>query len=74
LTYAAGTKTVLAGGALSKNVFWVVSDAVTLQAGSVLDGVILGATNVALITGASVNGPILARTAATLQKSAVKAV
>jgi len=74
LLYAAGAKTIRSGGALSKNIFWVVSGSVTLQAGAVLDGVILGATNAALVTGASVNGRILVQTAATLQQSTVKAV
>lgn len=74
LLFAPGTKTVLSGGALSKNVFWVVSGNVALSAGAVLDGVVLCATNVALSTGAGVNGRILAQTAVTLQKSTVKPV
>ncbi|KJA26833.1 hypothetical protein HYPSUDRAFT_198632 [Hypholoma sublateritium FD-334 SS-4] len=74
LNYASGAKTVLSGGALSKNIFWVVSESVTLGTTSLLDGVILAATNVALLTGASVNGRILAQTAVTLQMSTVKPV
>jgi len=74
LIYAAAAKTILAGGALSSNVFWVVSGSVTLGAGSVLDGIILGAAKVALVSGASVNGRILAQTAVTLQQSTVKPI
>ena len=74
LTYASGANTILMGGALSRNIFWIVSGAVTLQSGSLLDGVILGATNAALVTGASVNGRILVQTAATLQVSTVKPI
>lgn len=74
LNYASGAKTVLSGGALSKNIFWVVSESVTLGTTSLLDGVILAATNVALLTGASVNGRIFAQTAVTLQMSTVKPV
>ncbi|KJA23785.1 hypothetical protein HYPSUDRAFT_201201 [Hypholoma sublateritium FD-334 SS-4] len=72
LLFDAGALTTLAGGALSKNIFWVVSGSVTLEAAALLEGVILGATNVALVTGASVNGRILAQTAVTLQESTVK--
>ncbi|KJA23858.1 hypothetical protein HYPSUDRAFT_201000 [Hypholoma sublateritium FD-334 SS-4] len=72
LLFNAGALTTLAGGALSKNIFWVISGSVTLEAAALLEGVILGATNVALVTGASVNGRILAQTAVSLQKSTVK--
>ncbi|KJA22031.1 hypothetical protein HYPSUDRAFT_186725 [Hypholoma sublateritium FD-334 SS-4] len=70
LEFASGAKTVLAGG-LAANVFWVVTGATTLQAGSVLDGVILGSSNVALVTGATVNGRILSQTAVSIEKSTV---
>jgi len=72
MTFATGAKVILTGGALSKNIFWVVSGVVALGAGSTLDGVILAATNVALVTGASVNGRIFAQTAVTLQMNTVK--
>ena len=74
LLYAAAAKTILAGGALPSNVFWVVSGSVSLRVGSVLDGIILGATKFALNSGASVNGRILTQTAVTLQESTVKPV
>ncbi|KJA18335.1 hypothetical protein HYPSUDRAFT_205453 [Hypholoma sublateritium FD-334 SS-4] len=71
LLYGPGAKTVLFGGALSKNIFWIVSGDVSLLAGSVLDGVILCATKVALVTGAAVHGRILSQTAVTLEQSTV---
>lgn len=71
LLYAAGANTVLSGGALAKNIFWIVSGDVSLGAGSVLEGVILGATKVALLTGSAVHGRILSQTAVTLEKATV---
>jgi len=68
---AAGTKAVLIGGALNKNIVWVVSGTVAAGAGSHLEGVILGKTSVTLVTGATLNGRILAQTAVALQKATV---
>jgi hypothetical protein len=61
----------LAGGALAKNVFWQVAGAVTLGTTSHFEGVILAATNVAMNTGASINGRVLAQTAVTLGSNTV---
>ncbi|KJA22381.1 hypothetical protein HYPSUDRAFT_1084464 [Hypholoma sublateritium FD-334 SS-4] len=71
LVFATGAETILAGGALSKNVFWVVSGSVDLLASASLEGVILGGTEIALVTGALVNGRIFSQTAVTLQQSVV---
>ncbi|KAJ6595526.1 antifreeze protein [Mycena vulgaris] len=71
MTVAAGKKTVLAGGALAKNIVWVVTGAVTAGAGSHLDGIVLGKTAVTLQTGTSLNGRILAQTFVALQKATV---
>jgi len=68
---AAGKKSILIGGALNKNIVWVVSGAVSLGAGAHLDGVILAKTGVTLVTGATLNGRILAQTAVALQKATV---
>lgn len=73
LVFASGAQTVLVG-AVASNVFWVVSGSVTLQASSLVNGVILGGSKVALTTGASVNGHIFAQSAVTLQKSTVKPI
>jgi hypothetical protein len=61
----------LAGGALAKNIFWQVAGAVTIGTTAHFEGVILAKTLIAVNTGASVNGRLLAQTAVTLQMNAV---
>ena len=55
----------------AKNIFWVVAGAVTLNPGSHFEGVILGASNIAMQTGASINGRLLSQTGITLQSNIV---
>ncbi|MFA9372429.1 MAG: ice-binding family protein [Labilibaculum antarcticum] len=69
---AKGVKIILTGGAQAKNIFWQIAGAVTLGVESHFEGIILGATNIALQTGASINGRLLAQTAVTLQQNTVK--
>ena len=64
-------RVTLAGGALPKNIFWQVAGSVTLGTTAHFEGVILGKTLVAVNTGASVNGRLLAQTAVTLQMNTV---
>jgi hypothetical protein len=71
LGIAANKQVILAGGALPQNIFWQVADAVTLQAGSQFKGIILSKTNVAMVTGASINGRLLAQTEVALDANAV---
>ena len=71
LNQANGTRVTLAGGALAKNIFWQVAGAVTLGTTAHFEGVVLAKTMIAVNTGASVNGRLLAQTAVTLQMSAV---
>ena len=71
LDLAAGKNIILSGGAVAKNVFWQVSDAVNLLAGSHFEGIILAQTNVAIRDGASVTGRLLAQTAVTLINNAI---
>ena len=66
-------KIILAGGAQAKNIFWQVSDAVTLKPGSHFEGNILAQTNIAMQTGATLNGRLLAQTAVTLDANTVSA-
>lgn len=61
----------LVGGALAKNIFWQVSEGVSLGTTSHFEGTILGNTLIAMNTGASINGRLLAQTAATLQSNTV---
>lgn len=71
LKMSAAVKITLSGGALAKNIFWQVSDAVTLGTTSHFEGIILGKTGINLQTGASINGRLLAQTAVTLQMNSV---
>jgi Ice-binding-like len=71
LDQANATRITLAGGALAKNIFWQVAGAVTIGTTAHFEGVVLGQTLIAVNTGASVNGRLLAQTAVTLQMNAV---
>jgi hypothetical protein len=76
LAQSAATQVILTGGALPQNVFWVVTGAVTIgpKAGGVstlMQGVILAASNIAVQTGATVNGRLLAQTDVALDASTI---
>jgi len=71
LNFAAGARVTLVGGALASNIFWVVTGAVTADAGAHIEGVILAKTAVTLETGATMNGRILAQTFVALQQATV---
>jgi hypothetical protein len=72
LTQASATKVILAGGARAKNVFWQTASGVAIGTTAHFEGNILSKTKIAMNTGASANGRLLAQTAVTLQKNAVK--
>ena len=71
LNQANAARVTLAGGARAKNIFWQVAGAVTLGTTAHFEGVVLGKTMIAVNTGASVNGRLLAQTAVTLQMNAI---
>jgi hypothetical protein len=71
LDQANATRVTLAGGALPKNIFWQVAGAVTIGTTAHFEGVVLAKTLLAVNTGASVNGRLLAQTAVTLQMNAI---
>ena len=71
LDMSSAVKVTLSGGAQAKNIFWQVAGAVTFGTTSHFEGNVLGQTGIHLRTGASINGRLLAQTAATLQKSTV---
>ncbi|KAJ7167428.1 antifreeze protein [Mycena crocata] len=71
LTVATGKKVILVGGALAKNIVWVVAGGVTAAAGSHLEGVVLGKTAITLQTGATANSRLLSQTFVALQKATV---
>ena len=71
LTVANGAIVTLTGGALASNVFWQVAGQTTLGTTAAMKGVILCQTQIAMSTGASLNGRALAQTAVTLDASVV---
>jgi Ice-binding-like len=71
LNMSSAIKITLSGGAKAKNIFWQTTGAVTLGTTSHFEGIILGKTAINLLTGASLNGKMLAQTAVTLQKNTV---
>jgi hypothetical protein len=67
-----GAKNVLlTGGALPQNVFWIVSNGVSVGAGAHMEGVLMSATNISLITGATVNGRLFGRTGVLMDSNTV---
>ncbi len=71
LNQSADVNVVLAGGALPQNVFWQVAGGVTLGANAHMEGVVLSATNISLVTGATVKGRLLARTGVLMDSNTV---
>ena len=71
LDQANATRVTLAGGALAKNIFWQVAGATTLGTNAHFEGILLDKTMIAVNTGTSVNGRLLAQTAVTLQMNAI---
>lgn len=68
---AAATRVTLAGGALPSNVFWQSTGATAIGQAAHFEGVLLSRTLIALKTGASANGRLLAQTAVTLDQNTV---
>ncbi|MHB1237384.1 MAG: ice-binding family protein [Gallionella sp.] len=71
LNQSAATQVILSGGALAKNVFWQSATTVTIGSTAVMQGVILGKTNIVIGTGATENGRLLAQTAVTLDQATI---
>ena len=68
---ASATRVTLTGGALPQNVFWQSAGAVSIGTTAHFEGVLLAKNLIAVKTGASVNGRLLAQTEVTLQKNTV---
>jgi len=65
LTTAAGnSQVIMAGGALSKNVFWQVGSSATLGTNTIFQGTIMAHASITATTGATLNGRALASTGA----------
>ena len=73
LDMAAAKNVILSGGALSKNIYWQVSGAVTIGAGTHFEGIILGQTGITFGNLSSINGRLLAQTAVVLDATTVTA-
>ena len=71
LKLSSAVRMTLTGGVQAKNIFWVVSDAVTCGTTSHFEGNILGMTGINFQTHATINGRLLAQTAVTLQMNDV---
>jgi hypothetical protein len=71
LTFGSGASVNLSGGAVSQHIFWQVAGAVELGTTAHGEGVILAQTSVAVQTGASINGRLLAQAAVTLDTNTV---
>ena len=72
LNISSGKQVILKGGAQAKNIFWQVAGATTLGTNSTFNGNVLDKTNIAIQTGAVLNGKALAQTAVTLDANTIK--
>ena len=73
LEQASAQNVTLAGGVQAKNVFWQVAGSVAIGTTAHFEGTILSHTMIAMKTGATINGRLLAQTAVTLQSNTVTA-
>jgi hypothetical protein len=73
ITQANGTQIILTGGVQAKNIFWQASESVSIGTGAHFEGILLVKTGIAVGANASINGRLLAQTAATLIKDTVVA-
>lgn len=71
LTMSSGARILLSGGALAKNIFWQVSGRVDIGTTAHFEGTILSQTAIIMETNSSINGRLLAQTAATLDHTTV---
>jgi hypothetical protein len=71
LAQTGATSVLLTGGALPQNVFWQVSNGVSIGAGAHMEGVVMSATNISLVTNATVKGRLLAKTGVLMDSNTV---
>ena len=71
LVVANGAIVTLSGGALASNIFWQVAGQVTIGTTAQMKGNLLCQTQIAMSTGATLNGRALAQSAVTLDANAV---
>jgi hypothetical protein len=68
LSQTANTRVLLAGCAQAKNIFWRVKTAASIGANALMQGIILGATTVDMITGSTLIGSVLTKERVDVQK------
>jgi len=71
LMVSSAVKFTLSGGAQTKNIFWQVAGQATIGTTAHFEGILLSMTGITLKTGASLNGRIMAQTAAILDANTV---
>lgn len=71
VTMSSAVNITLSGGAQARNIFWQVAGEVTIGTTSHFEGIILSMTGITLNTDASLNGRILAQTAAIFDANTV---
>lgn len=71
LTVSSGARVNLTGGAVPENVFWQVSGLVDIGTTAHVEGIIVTQTSLALRTGASINGRLLAQTSVDIEGGTV---
>src|SRR4051812_29389334 len=71
LTQASATTVFLTGGALASHVFWQVAGVVDIGTTAHMEGQVMSQTSIAMHTGASANGRLMAQTAVTLASNTV---
>ncbi len=71
LTQDVSTQVILTGGALPQNVFWQVAGAVSIGTSAHMEGVILSASNIALVTSATVKGRLYSATDVSMDANTV---
>jgi hypothetical protein len=71
LTQALSTSVNLTNGALPQNVFWQVTGVVSIGASAHMEGVILSASNISLVTSATVKGRLFSHTTVAMDTNTV---
>jgi hypothetical protein len=71
LTTTAGRQVILSGGAKAANVFWQVGTSATFGSTSSVQGTVMADQAITMNTGATLDGRVLARTAAVAMDSVI---
>lgn len=71
LNMASGAQVLLSNGAAANNIFWQTAEGATFGTTSHFEGNLLTATDVSVMTGATMNARLLAQTAVTLDSNSI---